>query len=108
MSLRLANDYTLKTAAIAGMAILAFTLALCTGCYDGSAMVKQAQSAALNTRLAEVDLGKFQTTLPRDPETNNFTALDLHIFGTVPRYQLAAVTKQIKADEFRLRHDTLA
>lgn len=83
-------------------------LALSTGCYDGSAMVKQAQSAALNTRLAEIDLGKFQTTLPRDPNTNNFTALDIHIFGTVPRYQLAAVTRQLKAEEYRMRHETLA
>jgi hypothetical protein len=89
-------------------AILAVALALCAGCYDGSSMVKEAQSAALKTRLAEIDLGKFQTTLPRDPVTNHFTAIDVHIFGTVPRYQLAAVTKQLKADEYRVRHETLA
>jgi hypothetical protein len=89
-------------------AILAVGLALCAGCYDGESMVKQAQSVALKTRLAEIDLGKFQTTLPRDPETNRFTSVDIHIFGTVPRYQLAAVTKQLKADEYRLRHETLA
>jgi hypothetical protein len=90
------------------IAILAVALALCTGCYDGGEMVKQAQSIALKTRLAEVDLGKFQTTLPRDPVTNHFTALDIHIFGTVPRYRLAAVTKQLKSDEYRIRHETLA
>ena len=90
------------------IALLAVSLALCAGCYDGSEMVKQAQTVALKTRLAEVDLGKFQTTLPRDPVTNHFTALDIHIFGTVPRYQLAAVTKQLKADEYRVRHETLA
>ncbi len=88
-------------------AVAALALGMCSGCYDGSAMVKQAQSAALNTRLAEVDLGTFQTTLPRDPNTNNFTALDLHIFGTVPRYRLAAVTRQLKTDEFRVRYETL-
>src|SRR3954464_16041625 len=88
--------------------IFAVALALCSGCYDGSEMVKQAQSAALKTRLAEIDLGKFQTTLPRDPVTNHFTAIDVHIFGTVPRYQLAAVTRQLKADEYRVRHETLA
>src|SRR5215211_8881942 len=89
-------------------AILALALVLCAGCYDGSEMVKQAQSAALKTRLAEIDLGKFTTTLPRDPVTNRFTAVDIHIFGTVPRYRLAAVTKQLKADEYRVRHETLA
>src|SRR5437660_80067 len=88
--------------------IVVVGLVLCTGCYSGSDMVKRAQTAALNTRLAEVDLGKFQTSLPRDSETSHYTALDLHIFGTVPRYQLSAVTKQLKADEFRLRHETLA
>jgi hypothetical protein len=90
------------------VAILAVALGLCAGCYNGTEMVKQAQSAALKTRLAEIDLGKFQTTLPRDPVTNQFTAVDIHIFGTVPRYQLAAVTKQIKGDEYRVRHETLA
>src|SRR6478609_12115802 len=90
------------------IAILAVALALCAGCYDGSEMVKQAQSVALKTRLAEIDLGKYQTTLPRDPATNRFTAVDIHIFGTVPRYQLAAVNKQLKADEYRMRHETLA
>jgi len=89
-------------------AILAIALSLCTGCYDGDAMVKEAQSVALKTRLAEVDLGKYQTTLPRDPATNRFTSLDIHIFGTVPRYRLAAVNKQLKADEYRMRHETLA
>jgi hypothetical protein len=88
-------------------AILALALSVCGGCYDGTEMVKEAQSAALNTRLAEVDLGKFQTTLPRDPETNHFTELDFHIFGTVPRYRLATVTRQLKTDEFRVRYETL-
>src|SRR5436190_17551373 len=88
--------------------VVALAFGACCGCYDGSAMVKQAQSVALNARLAEVDLGKFQTTLPRDPNTNHFTALDLHIFGTVPRYRLSAVNRQLKTDDFRLRYETLA
>src|SRR5215212_8239208 len=89
-------------------AILAVALALCAGCYNSSEMVKQAQSAALKTRLAEIDLGEFKTTLPRDPVTNHFTAVNIHIFGIVPRYRLAAVTKQLKDYEFRMRHETLA
>jgi hypothetical protein len=97
-----------KLAANCLVAILAIALSLCAGCYDGDSMVKEAQSAALKTRLAEVDLGKYQTTLPRDPVTNRFTALDIHIFGTVPRYRLAAVNKQLQADEYRMRYKTLA
>ncbi len=90
------------------ISILAIAFVLCTGCYNGKEMVKQAQSVALKTRLAEVDLGEFQTTLPRDPVTNRFTSVDFHIFGTVPRYRLAAVKKQLKSDEYRVRHETLA
>ena len=82
-------------------------LLACPGCHNGAAMVQQAQSAALNARLAEVDLGKFQTTLPRDPESSRYTALDLHLFGTVSRSHLSTATRQIKGDEFRLRHEML-
>jgi hypothetical protein len=106
--MRVRAQYEPVFGASRGVAILAVALALCAGCYDGGEMVRQAQSAALKTRLAEVDLGKFQTTLPRDPVTNRFTAVDIHIFGTVPRYRLAAVTKQLKVDEYRVRHETLA
>jgi len=89
-------------------ALLLLALVTCGGCYDGSALVKQAQSAARKSRLAEIDLGSFKTTLPRDPKTNQFTDLNLHIFGTVPRYRLAEVKKQLRFDEYRLRHETLA
>ena len=82
-------------------------IVLATGCYDGSALVKQAQSTALNASLAEVDLGEYRTTLPRDLETGAFTSLDVHVFGTVPRSRLSEIKKQIKSDEFRVRHETL-
>jgi hypothetical protein len=78
-----------------------------SGCYDGQALLKQAQSAALSTTLAEVDLGEFQTTLPRDQDTGTFTTLKLHIFGTVPRTRLVAVERQLGNDEYRVRHETL-
>jgi hypothetical protein len=86
----------------------ALLLASCAGCYDGEELVTQVRSAALNTRLAEVDLGLFHTTLPRDGKTGSITELSLHIFGTVPRYRVPAVEKQLKTDEYRLRHETLA
>ena len=87
--------------------MIGLALLVCSGCYDGAAMVKQAHSTALNTRLVEVDLGKYQTTLPRDPSTSRYTSLDIHIFGTIPRYKLAAVTKQLKTEEYRVRYETL-
>jgi len=82
--------------------------ALLGGCYDGEALVKEAQSTALTTSLAEVDLGEYATTLPRDPNSGSFTSVELHIFGTVPRSRLSDVKKQIQADGYRIRHEALA
>ena len=81
---------------------------MCAGCYDGEALVEHARSVALNTRLAEVDLGMYHTTLPRDPQTGLFTELDIHIFGTVPRYRVPDIEKQLKSEEYLLRHKILA
>jgi len=89
------------------LATAAFVSGLCSGCYDGEVLVNQARSAALNTRLAEVDLGKFQTTLPRHPDSRSLTELDMHIFGTVPRYRVPEIEKQLKTEEYRLRYETL-
>jgi hypothetical protein len=83
-------------------------IGLCAGCYDGEALVEHARAVALNTRLAEVDLGTYHTTLPRDPHSGLFTELDIHIFGTVPRYRVVDIEKQLKSEEYRLRHETLA
>ncbi len=88
--------------------LLPLVLGISGGCYNGETLLKQAQSMALDASLAEVDLGEYQTTLPRDPNTNIFTSLDLHIFGTVPRSRLAAVKRQLKTDEYLVRHETLA
>jgi hypothetical protein len=63
---------------------------------------------ALNTRQAEVDLGNYHTTLPRDPKSGLFTELEVHLFGTVPRYLVPELEKQLKSEEFQLRHETLA
>ena len=87
--------------------LLLLAVGLTTGCYDGDALLKQAQSTALSTTLAEVDLGKYQTTLPRDPTTGHFTSVELHLFGTVPRSRLSAVQQQLESDEYRMRHETI-
>jgi hypothetical protein len=81
---------------------------LLSGCYDGKALVEQARSVAITTRLAEVDLGTYHTTLPRDPQSGLFTELEVRVFGTVPRYRVGEIEKQLKTEEFRLRHETLA
>lgn len=90
-----------------GLLAIGALVAVVTGCYDGDALLNQAQSAALNTTLAEVDLGEYKTTLPRDPATGIFTSLELRIFCTVPRSKLSEVEKQMLIDGYRVRHETL-
>jgi hypothetical protein len=109
--LRCAQDDTLMdietTSKKFSWLMLSVALCLVAGCYDGEALVKQAQSTALNTSLAEVDLGTYRTTLPRDPSTGRYIELELHIFGTVSRSRLSEVKKSLKADDFRVRQETL-
>jgi hypothetical protein len=83
-------------------------LAAVPGCYDGELLVREARSSAVSTRVAEIDLGQFLTTLPRDRKDNSFTELEVHLFATVPRSRAAAVKRQLTLEDYRLRHDLLA
>jgi hypothetical protein len=79
-----------------------------TGCYDGKAIVDARRSAALRTRLAEVDLGTYRTTMPKDSDKDAPAELELHLFGTVPPYRVALIERQLRSDDYRLRHEMLA
>ncbi len=86
----------------------ATSLSTLTGCYNGDAMIEQARSTAMDTRLAEIDLGSYATSLPRDRDTNSVVELRFRIFGTVRRYKVPDVESQLAADGFRIRHAALA
>jgi hypothetical protein len=90
------------------LVVAALVVVLYSGCYNGEVLVTQARSAALNTRVAEIDLGSFHTSLPRDPKSDLITELGLHIFGNVPHYQVDAINRQIALEEYRLRHEIIA
>jgi len=90
-----------------GCAACALCLAVSAGCYDSKALVAQVRTDALRSQTHEVDLGTYRTTMPRDPESGSLTELRLHLFGTVPQYRIPAIEKQLKADGYRLRSDTL-
>jgi hypothetical protein len=89
---------------IVGVAALGFG----SGCYDGEQLVREAKSTAVPTRQAEVDLGRFLTTLPRDGKSGSVTDLEVHLFAAVPRSRVAAVKRQVQAEDYRLRHELLA
>ena len=90
-----------------GGAICALSLAVSTGCYDAKALVDQVRTDALRSQTQEIDLGLYRTTMPRDPITNTLTEIELRLFGTVPRYKIPTIQKQLKADAYKLRSDTL-
>jgi hypothetical protein len=90
-----------------GLVIAALVVVATAGCYDGEALVQAAHSTAVQSRLVEVDFGTFHTTLPRDSETGLLTEVRMHVFGTVPRYRESEVKKQLNAEEYRVRAETL-
>jgi hypothetical protein len=89
-------------------AILAVCIAMCAGCYDSAALLDQVRTDALRSRMHEVDLGFYRTTMPRDLTNDAFVEMELRMFGTVPQYRVADIERQLKADGYRLRFETLA
>jgi hypothetical protein len=91
----------------ARLLLCALGLIVLAGCYDSKALVDQVRSDALRSQTHEIDLGIYRTTMPRDPMTSTLTEIELRLFGTVPQYKIPAIEKQLKADGFKLRYDTL-
>lgn len=91
----------------AGGAFCALSLVLSTGCYDPKALVDQVQSEAQRSQTHEIDLGLYRTTMPRDLNTGTLTEIELRLFATVPQYKIPSIEKQLKADGYKLRYDTL-
>jgi hypothetical protein len=92
---------------IAQISMTAAYVSCCVGCYDGDDLIHRASSTALRTSMAEVDLGSFHTTLPRDSGTASLTEIRLHIFAAVPRYHVSEVEERLQAESFLLRHEVL-
>ena len=46
--------------------------------------------------------------MPRSRNESESTELAIHIFGTVARYRVPEIEKQLQADGYRLRHETIA
>lgn len=87
--------------------LLVAGLVVCAGCYNSDVLLQNAQSKAVKTRLAEVDFGTFVVTLPRDSRTNLLTELKLRVFGNVARYRVPDVENQLKAEDYKIRAETL-
>lgn len=89
---------------MSGTAAAALSLA---GCYNSSALLKEVRSHALRSETHEISLGLYRTTMPRDPNSNVLTEIELRLFGTVPQYKISAIEEQLEADAPKLRFETL-
>ncbi len=74
------------------------------GCYDSAGLVERARGHAVRTRLEEIDLGRYFVTRPRDLASGEVVEVQLHVFGTLPHYQLKQVGRELEAQEHVVRH----
>lgn len=54
----------------------------------------------------EVDLGKFECTIPND-KTNSTIQIDFHAFAKIPRYKSQELQTLLESHQNRFRHDVL-
>ncbi|QDU73939.1 hypothetical protein Pan97_09390 [Bremerella volcania] len=54
----------------------------------------------------EVDLGKFECTIPND-KTNSTIQIDFHAFAKMPRYKSQELEPLLESHQSRFRHDVL-
>lgn len=54
----------------------------------------------------EVDLGKFECTIPND-KTNSTIQIDFHAFAKMPRYKSQELQPLLESHQSRFRHDVL-
>lgn len=77
------------------------------GCYDRQSLLDAAHNRAIRTRLEEVKLGHFRTTLPRTEMDPTPIEIEADLFGTVVRYKMPQVEQALKNNDYRLRHAVL-
>jgi hypothetical protein len=82
-------------------------LAPLAGCYDGAAMVARISRRVSDDHREEVDLGRYEVTLPRSDDDPVATTLNLEVVATVHRDNASALKRQLAAVETRLRHATI-
>ncbi len=80
---------------------------LLTGCYDSAVMLQRMRNAALKQQLEEVDLGKYQVSLPRRLDSGEAVEIAIHMVGQLPRYRVKEVSKLLEEKLFLIRSETV-
>jgi hypothetical protein len=78
-----------------------------SGCYDGKALIARALQRVAEDHRAEIELGAYEITLPRQHDNPVATTLQLTVVATVDREDVRKIKKQLAAVETLLRHKTL-
>ena len=74
-------------------AALAASLA---GCYSHDSLITKARNKAIRTRIDEVDLGRYQVTMPRDQGNGELTQIEIHLFGETERYKINEIEEDLE------------
>lgn len=82
---------------------LLLLLGASVGCYDSGSLIDEVRNQAIRTRLDEVHIGYFRTTLPRAAMDDSPMEVELDMFGTAVRHRIPDVEAAIKQDSYRLR-----
>jgi hypothetical protein len=83
---------------------LAIALCAMAGCYDNKKLLDAAHNRAIRTRLEEVKLGQFRTTLPRTELDPTPIEIEAELFGTTVRHKVPKLEETLKSNDYRLRH----
>lgn len=78
-----------------------------TGCYDGRSLVEEVRNQAIQSRLDEMSIGYFRTTLPRSAVDDNPMEVEVDLFGTAVRHKIPDIETAIEANSYRLRQSVL-
>ncbi|MBN1852395.1 MAG: hypothetical protein JW829_06710 [Pirellulales bacterium] len=89
---------------LVGMCLLGLSAG---GCYDGEALVTQAEAKASREMQEEIDLGKYSVTLPRSTKASTTVTLELHLFANVAKRDVPKIKKQLNERMPILRHETI-
>lgn len=77
------------------------------GCYDSKRLVEQVRNQAIRSRLDEVSLGQYRTTLPRFAIDDSPMEVVVDLFGTAVRHKIPEIEKALAADDYRFRQSIL-
>lgn len=86
---------------------IALALLSVAGCYDSQSLLEEARNQAIRTRLDEVNIGYFRTTLPRSAVDDSPMEVEVDLFGTGIRYKLPEIEATLEQNEYRLRQAVL-